>query len=112
MSNPPSATPMITSQERQNLKDYPNFYQELFNRLCLYWKGSEKKSAWFLLLGTIFLTLAIVGCQAVITFWYNQFYNSLQRYDVKEFWRLMGWFLIFALTYISCAIAKKYFFQL
>ncbi len=103
---------MIPSQERQNLKVYRGFYQELFKRLCLYWKGPEKKVAWFLFLGTIFLTFAIVGCQAVITFWYNQFYNSLQNYDVKEFWRLMGWFLILALTYISCAIAKKYFFHL
>lgn len=90
------------------LQNYPGFYSKLYKCLSLYWQGSEKGIAWGLLIGSILLTLTIVACQAFLTFWYKEFYNALQNYDVREFWRLMLWFGLLAFFLIICAISKNY----
>lgn len=63
-------------------------------RLALpyFMRSEERWSARLILLGIIALALIQVGGNALINFWYGQFYDAIQTKDLDAFIRLMLWY--------------------
>ncbi len=55
-------------------------------------RSEQRWSARFILLGIVALALIQVGGNAVVNFWYGQFYDALQAKDLDGFIRLLLWY--------------------
>lgn len=54
---------------------------EFWSLTAPYFKSEEKKSAYILLAAVVVLTIFVVEINVAFTYWYNDFWNALQRYD-------------------------------
>jgi putative ATP-binding cassette transporter len=77
-----------------------------------YWKSEEKWSAMGLLASVVALNLITVALNVRFNTWNNDFYNALQQYDWREFWRQWIIFGIIAFTYIIVAVYSLYLRQI
>lgn len=84
-----------------------SFWRMLF----LYWRSSQKKSAWFSLILISLLICAVVGFTIIFSYWKNHFYNALQAYQKSEAYRLLGIFVFLAVFYISFAVLRLFVMQ-
>lgn len=72
------------------LRSFGQGTAELWSLVTPYFKSEEKKSAWLLLIAVIALTVFVVEINVTFTYWYNDFWDSLQEYK---------WDLAMALIY-------------
>ena len=79
--------------------------------LKAYWQSLDRKRAYIGYLVLIGLTVAVVGAQVVLTYWYNYFYDALQAYNSHAAMRLLVIFFIIAFTYIALEVIRYYVWQ-
>ena len=77
-----------------------------------YWTSEGKWSAWGLLLIVIALNLGNVYISVRINEWNNSFYNALQAFNGKEFFRQIGVFCILAGLFIGISVYALYLSQM
>lgn len=79
--------------------------------LFLYWRSSEKKSAWVSLILISILILVVVGFSIAFSYWNNYFYTALQAYQKNKVFQLLGGFAILALFYIIFEVLRLFVMQ-
>ena len=90
---------------QQRIRDW---FKDAWHLARPYWKSSERKSAWTLLIASILFTLSSVAMTVVLNYWHRYFYNALQRYDVAAFQWALVLFTIIVFIYIGLSIASFY----
>jgi len=76
-----------------------------------YFRSSEWRSAWALLITVIVLTLVTVALSAAITYWYRGFYNALQSYNATRIWHELGIFVGLATAWVLVNVGQQYVSQ-
>lgn len=79
--------------------------------LFAYWRSENKILAYFLSVIVIAMTLTIVGLEAVMNYWYNNFYDALQSYDKKGAILLLFVFMFLAALFIVISVYRYYVSQ-
>jgi putative ATP-binding cassette transporter len=87
----------------------PGFLRRAWDLAWPYWKSEEKWSAIGLLVAVIALNLVNVWLSVRFNYWNNDFYNALQEYQWREFWRQFG---IFGLIAVASIVVGVYSFYL
>jgi putative ATP-binding cassette transporter len=100
--------PFLSTPKQTSLLSYPRFYRDVLKRAFLYWKGSERTSAWLLLVSSVIFVGCFVGTSFLINQWMKNFYDALQAYDAKAFGRLIRIFCGLAFVYIMVQVVKSY----
>jgi vitamin B12/bleomycin/antimicrobial peptide transport system ATP-binding/permease protein len=77
-----------------------------------YWQSEDKRWAWGLLGVVVALNLATVYINVRLNQWRNDFYNSLQNYDEKDFFYQLAIFSGLAAAFIICAVYQLYLQQM
>ena len=89
------------------------FWKDFWHILKPYWLHSEeKKKAWLLFFVIIFLNLFQVFLNVLFTKWYKVFYDALQHFDEKGFWKALLEFSILATLFIVSAVYATYLQQM
>ncbi|MFD2263053.1 ABC transporter ATP-binding protein/permease [Lacibacterium aquatile] len=88
-----------------------SFWRNLWSLIGPYWTSKDWKAAWTLLV--LVLGLNVFGVQLEVWFnqWNNDFYNTLQNYDVDGFWAQMVKFSWLAAIFIVSAVYQLYLQQ-
>lgn len=89
-----------------------SFFKGMWNLTRTYWHSEEKWRARSLLTAIVLLNLAVVYMLVLLNKWNNRFYNSLQDYDIDQFWSLVGEFSLLAAVYIIIAVYAIYLQQM
>ncbi len=76
-----------------------------------YWESDERISAYTFLISVIILSVALVGMEVVLNYWYNFFYDALQDYDKRGAIDLIFIFMLIAAVYIILAVYRYYLQQ-
>jgi putative ATP-binding cassette transporter len=84
------------------------FLRQAWDLAWPYWKSDEKWSAIGLLAAVIALNLITVWLNVRFNYWNNDFYNALQQYDWREFWRQFAIFGVIALAFIVVGVYSSY----
>jgi vitamin B12/bleomycin/antimicrobial peptide transport system ATP-binding/permease protein len=79
--------------------------------LFAYWRSENKILAYFLSVVVIAMTMAIVGLEVVLNYWYNNFYDALQSYDKKGAILLLFVFMFLAALFIVISVYRYYVSQ-
>jgi putative ATP-binding cassette transporter len=74
-----------------------------------YWFSEEKWSALGLLALVVALNLATVGLDVWLSYWRNDFYNTIQNFDEAGFFRQIWIFFVLAMTFIAVAVSLEFF---
>ena len=77
-----------------------------------YWKSEERSRAWFLLIATVGLTLALVYMAVLFNDWNRVFYNALEQKNAQDFKDLLLYFSFLAALYIGIAVFRVYLRQM
>jgi vitamin B12/bleomycin/antimicrobial peptide transport system ATP-binding/permease protein len=77
-----------------------------------YWSSEEKWSAWALLVVVVALNLASVYVSVRINYWQNDFYNTLQQYDLDAFLYQILVFVGLAVLWVLDSVYQVYFMQM
>jgi putative ATP-binding cassette transporter len=83
----------------------------LWQLIKSYWRSKQRASAYLTLCVIIGMTIALVGVDVLLNYWYNSFYNALQAYDKKSVIHLLGFFCLLAASYIIIAVYRYYISQ-
>src|SRR5215472_6850218 len=84
------------------------FLRQAWDLAWPYWKSDEKWSAVGLLGGIVALNLFNVWLSVRFNYWNNAFYNALQEYNWREFWRQFGIFGLIAVSSIVVGVYSYY----
>src|SRR5215471_10030841 len=84
------------------------FLRQAWDLAWPYWKSEEKWSAIALLGAIIGLNLFNVWLNVRFNYWNNDFYNALQQYQWREFWRQFAIFGAIALASILTGVYSFY----
>jgi putative ATP-binding cassette transporter len=76
-----------------------------------YWESDQRVSAYVFLISVIILSVALVGMEVVLNYWYNFFYDALQDYDKRGAIDLIFIFMLIAAVYIILAVYRYYLQQ-
>ena len=79
-----------------------------------YWKSEEKYKALAMLVAILILTLANIGITVKISYWYQAFYNALEKHDYDQFLKQMKVFFLLILIFvptIMCNLALSSILQ-
>jgi putative ATP-binding cassette transporter len=76
-----------------------------------YWQSSQKFSAYLLFISVIVMTIAIIGMEVVLTYWYNYFYDALQDYNKQGAYNLLAIFMFLAALFIVLQVYRYYLQQ-
>lgn len=87
---------------------WPNFWR----LLKPYWVSREGRKGWALLALILVLTGGSVYLQKVFNSWYNDFYNTLQNYDLPGFSHQLMMFCILATIHVVVSVHLAYFRQM
>jgi putative ATP-binding cassette transporter len=90
----------------------PGFWRDLWALTRPYWQSEEKLTAWALLIVLVGLTLGMVYINVQFNSWYNDFYNSLQDRNMREFWAQLIRYAMLAAGYILMAVLAFYLNQM
>lgn len=74
-----------------------------------YWFSEERWSALVLLALVVALNLATVGIDVWLSYWRNDFYNTIQNFDEAGFFRQVWIFFALAMTFIAVAVSLEFF---
>lgn len=89
------------------------FWKDFWHITKVYWLNSEeKKRAWILFVVIVFLNLFQVFLNVLFTRWYKVFYDALQHFDEKGFWKALLEFSILAFLFIISAVYATYLQQM
>lgn len=88
------------------------FMKGLWRLTREYWRFAAKWRAGGLLAAVIGLTLGNVYLLVRLNEWNNEFYNALQHYNQKVFFRSLGTFTVLAAIYIIIAVYGQYLQQM
>ena len=77
-----------------------------------YWLSSERGKGLLLLAAVVGLTLGLVWLEVQFNFWYNDFYNSLEKKEQDKFYAALGKFTLLACGFIVAAVYKLYLQQM
>lgn len=95
-------------EDLTHLQTYPQFYRTVFARVFLFWGGPEKKMAWSLFAIAIACMFGFVAVQALVNFWYRDFWEAIQQYNQARFWHDIFYFVFLASLLIFCFVFKSY----
>jgi vitamin B12/bleomycin/antimicrobial peptide transport system ATP-binding/permease protein len=84
------------------------FLRQAWSLAWPYWKSEEKWSAIALLGAIVALNLFNVWLNVRFNYWNNDFYNALQQYQWREFWRQFAIFGAIALASILTGVYSFY----
>ena len=84
------------------------FLRQAWRLAWPYWKSEEKWSAIALLGAIVALNLFNVWLNVRFNYWNNDFYNALQQYQWREFWRQFAIFGAIALASILTGVYSFY----
>lgn len=92
-------------------KGEKRFLSRLLSLVAIYWKGSDKKKGLVYLAASVIFSLALVYIQYLLTQWNQGFYDSLEKYDSKAFFKAIQKFFILATVFVTIAVYKFIFTQ-
>jgi ABC-type uncharacterized transport system, permease and ATPase components len=87
---------------------WPNFWR----LLKPYWVSKEGRKGWVLLLLILVLTGGSVYLAKAFNSWYNDFYNSMQNYDLPGFQKSLLLFCGLATLHVVVSVYLSYFRQM
>lgn len=114
---------MDSKFKQEELPSLGQFFRDLWYLSRPYFVGEEWRSAWLLLSAILGLNFSMVGLLVFLTYWQNDWFNTLQNYDAAGFmqllivWRespghgifgIMPGFIYLAAVYILAAIVNAY----
>lgn len=73
-----------------------------------YWQSEHKLFAYFMLIVVVVFSVMIVGMEVVFNYWYNDFYDALQDYDVRSAYQLIVIFCFLATVIIVISVYRYY----
>jgi vitamin B12/bleomycin/antimicrobial peptide transport system ATP-binding/permease protein len=76
-----------------------------------YWESEQRFFAYFFLICVMLLSLALVGMDVAVNYWYNFFYDALQDYDKRGAMDLIAIFVFLAAFIIVLAVYRYYMQQ-
>jgi putative ATP-binding cassette transporter len=76
-----------------------------------YWESEQRFFAYFFLISVMLLSLALVGMDVAVNYWYNFFYDALQDYDKRGAMDLIAIFVFLAAFIIVLAVYRYYMQQ-
>ncbi|MCW8305801.1 ABC transporter ATP-binding protein/permease [Acidiphilium sp. PA] len=79
------------------------FFYRLRYLVGPFFRSERKKTAWFLAIVNVVLTLLVVAANYAIVVWNGSFYNAMQKYDVNRLW-FLG-FLFFGIVAVITLIS-------
>jgi putative ATP-binding cassette transporter len=88
------------------------FFRDLWSLIRPYWFSSEKWAARGLLAAVIALNLGLVYLDVVLSYWQNDFYNTLQSSNQAAFFREIMRFCWIAAGFIVIAVYELYLNQM
>jgi putative ATP-binding cassette transporter len=94
------------------LKINNTFLKEMWRLTRAYWRSEEKWGARGLLAVIVGLNLGDVYLLVLLNEWNNRFYNALQNYDHRVFFKALGDFSILAGILIVISVYELYFQQM
>jgi vitamin B12/bleomycin/antimicrobial peptide transport system ATP-binding/permease protein len=92
---------MVVATER-------GFLRQAWELAWPYWKSEEKRSAFGLLGAIVALTLIMVWLNVRFNYWYNDFYDALQKYEWLNFWWQFAIFGMLAVSFIIVGVYSAY----
>ena len=93
-------------------KKHLAFFRELWSLARPYWFGKEKWAARGLLAAVIGLNLGLVYLEVVLSYWQNDFYNTLQTSNQDAFFRELMRFCWLAVAFIGIGAYELYLNQM
>lgn len=78
----------------------------------LYWQSEQRFSAYVSVAVVLMLTVALVGVEVALNYWFNYFYDALQAYNKQAAIKLLLVFFIIAGINIVFAVYRFYISQL
>ena len=93
-------------------KKHLAFFRELWSLARPYWFGKEKWAARGLLAAVIGLNLGLVYLEVVLSYWQNDFYNTLQTSNQDAFFRELMRFCWLAAAFIGIGAYELYLNQM
>jgi putative ATP-binding cassette transporter len=93
-------------------KKHLAFFRELWSLARPYWFGQEKWAARGLLAAVIALNLGLVYLEVVLSYWQNDFYNTLQTSNQDAFFRELMRFCWLAAAFIGIGAYELYLNQM
>ena len=90
----------------------PSFFSALWALTRPYWFSSEKWAARGLLAAVIALNLGLVYLEVVLSYWQNDFYNTLQSSNQSAFFKELLRFCWIAAGFIVIAVYELYLNQM
>ncbi len=93
-------------------KKHLAFFHELWSLARPYWFGKEKWAARGLLAAVIGLNLGLVYLEVVLSYWQNDFYNTLQTSNQDAFFRELMRFCWLAVAFIGIGAYELYLNQM
>lgn len=97
-------------QNKDNFLNAPHY--TAWQLIKSYWQSDERVYAYISLAVILIMTVTLVGFEVVFNYWYNYFYNALQKYDVQATVRLLGFFAVLAFFFIVLQVYRYYISQL
>lgn len=85
-----------------------DFLKDTWTLLKLFWRSSQKKTAFGLLGIVIFLLASLTALEAIFTYWQRALYDALQQYDWGQFTWLLKLFVPLASLLIVLFIGKHF----
>jgi putative ATP-binding cassette transporter len=89
-----------------------DFLREVWRLAKPYFVSEDRKAAWLLLAVVVGLNLFSVYLSVRFNFWRNDFYNTLQQYNVHGFWVQIGIFTLLAVIAIVTGVYQTYLQQM
>ena len=87
-------------------------YYNVWRLIKGYFQSEHRLYAYLSFSFIIFVTIAIVGVDVALTYWFNYFYDALQAYDKNGVLRLLVVFCVLATIYIVLAVYRYYISQM
>ena len=88
------------------------FFRTFWTLAKPYWVSSARSKGLLLLAAVVGLTLSLVWLEVQFNFWYNDFYNSLEKKEQDKFYAALGKFTLLACGFIVVAVYKLYLQQM
>ena len=85
-----------------------DFLKDTWTLLKLFWRSSQKKTAFGLLGIVIFLLASLTALEAIFTYWQRALYDALQQYEWGQFTWLLKLFVPLASLLIVLFIGKHF----
>ena len=94
------------------LTKHASFFRDLWSLTRPYWFSGEKWAARGLLAAVVALNLGLVYLDVVLSYWQNDFYNTLQSSNQAAFFREIMRFCWIAAGFIVIAVYELYLNQM